>query len=207
MAGTLKLKLPPKNFNSLVLNIVQVQPNALCRVSRHDSNEPHYAISGDRRFDDIDPNVSDRFGTCYLGFEYAVAFAESVLHNAEPQKGVFHIPTAEVADRFLLSFKGSGKLKLANMTGTHLLRLGGNGELSGTPHYAKPQAWAKAVAGHPANVDGMIYMSRRINDRPAVVLFNRPAGTKPVITMDKAIRLYHHPDYSATIAALNVKLT
>jgi len=207
MAGTLKLKLPPKNFNSLLLDIVQVQPKALCRVSRHDSNEPHYAISGDRRLDDINPHVTDRFGTCYLGFEYAVAFAESVLHNAEPKAGAIHIPTAEVADRFMLSFKGSRKLKLANMTGTHLLRLGGNGELSGTSRYAKPQAWAKAVADHPANVDGMIYMSRRINDRPAVVLFNRSAGKKPVITMDKAIRLYYHPDYSATIAVLNVKLT
>lgn len=50
-------------------------------------------------------------------------------------------------------------------------------------------------------------MSRRVNDRPAVVLFNRPTGKKPAINMDKAIRLYHHPDYSQTVAALNVGLT
>jgi hypothetical protein len=205
MAGTLKLKLPPANFNTLPLTIVAIPPKALCRVSRYDSGEPHYGVSGECRFDDINPDVSARFGTCYLGFDYAVAFAESVLHNEEPKNGAFAIPTSEVADRFLLSFKGRGKLKLANMTGMPLLLLGGNGELSGTPKYARPQAWAAAVVNHPANVDGMIYMSRRVNDRPAVVLFDRPTGRKPVINIDKAIRLYHHPDYNQTIAALNVK--
>ena len=207
MAGTLALRPPPANFNTLALKIVHVPPKAICRVSRYDSGEPHYGVSGQCRFDDINPDASARFGTCYLGFDFAVAFAESVLHNEEPKNGAFNIPVAEVADRFLLSFRGRGQLRLATMTGLPLLRLGGNGELSGSPRYARPQAWAAAVVNHPANVDGMIYMSRRVNDRPAVVLFNRSIGKTPVIIMDKAIRLYHHPDYSQTVAALNVKLT
>ena len=98
-------------------------------------------------------------------------------------------------------------LKLSNMTGLPLLLLGANGELSGAPKYARPQAVAAALANHPAKVDGMIDMSRRVNDRPAVVLVSRPTGKQPAISMDKAIRLYHHPDYGQTIAALNVRLT
>lgn len=101
----------------------------------------------------------------------------------------------------------SQALKLANMTGLPLLLLGANGELSGAPKYARPQAGAAALASHPAKVDGMIDMSRRVNDRPAVVLVSRPTGKQPAITMDKAIRPYHHPDYGPTIAALNVRLT
>ena len=94
------------------------------------------------------------------------------------------------------------------MTGLRLLLLGANGELSGAPEYARPQAGAAALASHPAKIDGMIDMSRRVNDRPAVVLLSRPTGKKPAISMDKAVRLYHHhPDYGQTIAALNVRLT
>lgn len=208
MAGTSKLNPPSPTFSKLKLDVIEVSPRKLYRVSRYDSGEPHFGKSGSCRFDDAnpDPNLDNRYGTCYLGFNLMVAFAESVLHNAEPSNGRFDVPSSDIDTRFALSFKGS-KLKLAKIFGLSLFNMGGNGELSGTPDYALPQAWAAALVAHPANIDGLIYMSRRVNDQQAVVLFHRPGQKAPGLQMDEAIPLADHDDYSAVISALGVKVT
>lgn len=210
MAGTIQLQPPPVDIKSRNLDIVLVSPASLCRVSRHNTGEPHFGRTGDCRFDDAQPNVAKRFGTCYLGFNLIVAFAESVLHNLEPGANGFSVPTTEVSSRFALSFKASRKgasLTLAKLYGTALLRLGGNGELSGTPNYALPQAWATALVAHPAKIDGLIYMSRRVNDSLAVVLFERDPAKRPRIRMDQGVPLCHHADYLAAEKDLGVTLT
>lgn len=199
MAGTLCLQAPPPDIDRRTLDIVPVSPAALCRVSRRTTGEPHFGRSAACRFDD----AASRFGSCYLGFNLTVAFAESVLHDAEPEAHGFAVPASEISSRFALSFKGK-PLKLAKLYGTPLLRLGGNGEISGTPDYTLPQAWASALAAHPANIDGFLYMSRRVNDALAVVLFERPGGGKPDIRMDRAVPLHHHPDYLVTLRELGV---
>lgn len=62
---------------------------------------------------------------------------------------------------------------LANLTGIPLKTLGGHGSLSTIIPYDLPQRWAMAVHRHPQCVDGIYYMSRHLNDRPAVVVFER----------------------------------
>ena len=210
MAGTLQLKAPPTDINRRDLGITWVAPASLCRVSRYNTGEPHFGRTGDCRFDDAQPDVAKRFGTCYLGFNLTVAFAESVLHNLEPDADGFSVPTTEVSSRFALSFKAPRKgktLKLAQLYGTALLRLGGNGELSGTPTYTLPQAWAAALVAHPEKIDGFIYMSRRVNDSLAVVLFERDPAQRLGIRMDQDVPLHHHPDYLAAAKDLGVTLT
>lgn len=210
MAGTLELKAPPADINSRELDLALVAPASLCRVSRYNTGEPYFGRTGDCRFDDAQPDLARRFGTCYLGFNLTVAFAESVLHNLEAGADGFLIPTTEVSSRFALSFKAARKaatLKLANLYGTALLRLGGNGELSGTPHYALPQAWAAALVMHPEKVDGFIYMSRRVNDSLAVLLFERNPSQRLPIRIDRSVPLHHHPDYLASEKDLGVTLT
>ena len=151
-------------------------------------------------------NTEQRFGTCYLGFTLAVAFAETVLHNLEPDADGFSVPTSEVASRFVFSFKGKD-LHLAKLYGTALLRLGGNGEISGTPDYTLPQAWASALLTHPTNIDGIAYMSRRVNDALAVVLCQRDPATPVHIRKDKYVKLHRHVDYLAAVRDLAVTLT
>lgn len=210
MAGTLRLKAPPADINSRDLDITLVSPTSLCRVSRYNTGEPYFGRTGDCRFDDAQPDVTKRFGTCYLGFNLTVAFAESVLHNLEPDANGFSVPTTEVSSRFALSFKALRKgttLKLAKLYGTALLRLGGNGELSGTADYTLPQAWAAALVAHPAKIDGFIYMSRRVNDSLAAVLFERGPTKRLTIRMDQNVPLHHHPDYLAAEKDLGVTLT
>lgn len=201
MAGTIGLTDPSPAFNSLKLDILQVAPARLCRVSRRSINEPHFGRTGSCRFDD----PAKRYGTCYLGLSLLVAFAESVLHNAEPTHGGFDVPFSDIATRFALSFKGP-KLNLAQVHGAELMCMGGNGEVSGSPDYTLPQAWSAALEAHPAQVDGFIYMSRRINDAPAVVLFERTPGNGPAIQMTRALPLSDHKDYDAVVSALRVRL-
>ncbi len=88
-----------------------------------------------------------------------------------------------------------------------LLRLGGNGSLSGTSDYTLPQASATALVAHPDQIDGVLYMSRRINDALAVVLFERDPAASPPIRMDKFVPLVHHRDYLPAIQALGVSLS
>lgn len=202
--GASQLKPPGPDFPLIPLDIEMVSPVLLYRVSNYDTGEPFFGRSAGCRFDDANRVVAKRFGTCYLGLSLTVAFAESVLHDVEPTKGSFVIPEVEVARRFALNFTGPD-LKLANLTGPALLALGGNAELSGTADYALSQRWAQAVAAHPDEVDGFLYMSRRVNDSLAVVLFERDSASRPRLTMTTALPLAQHPDFAAAVRKLRVK--
>ena len=202
--GASKLKAPGADFATTPLDIVMVSPALLFRVSGHDTGEPYFGRSGANRFDDPSKVVAKRYGTCYMGLSLKVAFAESVLHDLEPTKGSFSLPAIEITRRFALTFKGP-ELRLANLTGSSLLVLNGNAELSGTSDYKVTQKWGRAVASHPANVDGFLYMSRRISDGLAVVLFQRHGSPAPDVTKDLSWQLDDHPLYMDTVKELRVK--
>lgn len=209
MAGTVLLQASPTDLNCRSLDIALVSPASSYRVSRYHSGEPHFGQSGSCRLDEAQPDTSKRFGTCYLGFDLTVAFAESVLHDLQPDAGGFQVPLTEVTSRFALSFKASKRgatRRLAKLYSTALLRLGGNDELSGTPDSTLLQAWATALVAHPDQIDGVLYMSRGIKDALAVVLFERGPAASPPIQMDKFVPLVHHRDYLPAIEALCVRL-
>ena len=101
-----------------------------------------------------------------------VAVGESILHDLMPQDGAYKIAAEELLTTYVHEFDGPD-LWLANLTGTHLNRLGGNGELSATPDYSIAQIWSGALYAHREGVDGFLYMSRLVNTEQAVVLFDR----------------------------------
>lgn len=85
-------------------------------------------------------------------------------------------------------------LRLANLTGTALMLLNGNGEISGTTNYTLTQKWSRAVYDHPQQVDGLLYMSRGVNDSVAVVLFERDPKKAAALKASTPVRLSEHPD-------------
>nr|WP_248287285.1 RES family NAD+ phosphorylase [Massilia antarctica] len=171
------------------------------RISGHNTGEPFFGRTAGCRFDD----PAKRFGTCDLGMDLQVAFAESVLHNLEPVGGRFLVPEPEISRRFALHFEGP-ELKLANLTGSSLLLSGGNGELTGTSDHSLPQQWAKAVEAHPERVDGLIYISRRVSGSLAVVLFERDRAKPISMTMASAVPLHEHIDFAKTLCAFNIDI-
>ena len=163
---------PPRQFHKLALQTVTINPAQLFRVSRHDCDEPYFGRSGVNRFDDTSSPKYRRMGTCYFGLSLTVATAETILHDEMPTHGKFDIAVQEFENRFLVTFGGSN-LVLADLTGPALKALAGDGSMSTIMPPTLPQQWSRAILAHPQDLDGILYMSRHINDDKAVVLFER----------------------------------
>lgn len=145
---------------------------SLKRIGRRNTGEPYFGRHAANRFDD----PSKCFGACYCGLQLDTAIAESVLHDALPEKGHFRIRQEEIETRYLVTFAAGadrGILRLADLTGQHLKRIGGNNSLSAEHPYDVTQQWAAAVHEHPANVDDFLFVSKQLNDKRAAVLFDR----------------------------------
>lgn len=198
------LRPPGSGFSKIPLDIELLDPALLYRVSRHTSGEPFFGRSRGNRFDDPTWRRANRFGTCYLGLDLTVAMAESLLHDVEPTNGRFEVPFSEIELRHVFRFRGP-VLRVANLTGTSLFVLGGNGELSGTTDYKLTQKWAHAIFAHPDKVDGFLYMSRRVNDSLAVVLFERDKAAPLNLTAAPPIKLDVHRGFSKSGKALRLR--
>ncbi|QEI07717.1 RES family NAD+ phosphorylase [Pigmentiphaga aceris] len=195
-----RLGLPDPALQDVDLDIALIDPATLFRVSGHATGEPYFGRSGGNRFDDAEK----QYGTCYVALSLVTALAESLLHDLTPRAGQYRISAEDIERRFVHSFEGPA-LRLANLTGASLNRLGGHGELSGTPSYEIPQAWSKAIFDHAAGVDGFIYMSRLMNTEKAMVLFQR--GNSLALRAKPPSALTRHPDYQDAELTLAITLT
>lgn len=166
------LKPPPPNLSSTPLTTKTISASSLYRVSRYTSGEPFFGRTALNRFDDRSRPKKGRFGTCYCGLDLETAVAETILHDLMPVNGRFSVPFNEFESRQLVRFSGAS-LVLANLTGASLKTLVGDGALSTITPYDLPQQWGMAIYRHPQRVDGLLYMSRHLNDRQAVVVFSR----------------------------------
>lgn len=162
---------PPNDFHKLNLRIKQVLPSKLYRSGPRDSGEPFFGRTAANRFDAPDK----AYGTCYLGLDLHTALAETLLHDLRPVGGRFLVAAVQFASRWIVRFENvdDQRLNLADLTGIGLLRAGGHAALSGVVPYDVPQQWSHQVHTHPAGFDGIHYLSRKLNDRPAVVLFDK----------------------------------
>ncbi|CAG9252070.1 RES domain-containing protein [Paraburkholderia unamae] len=140
----------------------------LVRISSYDSNEPHFGRTASHRFDD----PKREYGTSYFGLNLATAVAESLLHDIEPVGTRYRVAADEVKRRFIHTFEGMD-LTLADLTGQCMNVLGAHAGLFGTANYSIPMRWSRAIYTHPADVDGILYVSRMMAPNLAVVLFDR----------------------------------
>lgn len=163
------LATPPLDFDTIGLKVKEVSPRKLKRISRHDSGEPYFGRWASSRFDSPDK----KFGTCYCGQTLAATIAETILHDEIPVGGAFRIREEEFEKRFLVTYDGGHPLRLADLTGASLKRLGGDNNLSAETPYTVTQQWGAAVHGHPERVDGLLFVSKNLNDQQVVVVFDR----------------------------------
>ncbi len=168
----MSLQPPPTDFPDLPLRVKNIAVTSLMRIGRRDTGEPYFGKHAAYRFDDPDK----RFGTCYCGRQLDTAIAEALLHDELPEKGLFKVRQEEFDERFLVTFAAGhdkGMLHLADLTGSNLKRLGGDHSLSAEHPYDVTQQWGAAVNAHPAHVDGFLFVSRQLNNKQAVVVFDR----------------------------------
>lgn len=148
----------------------------LYRISRHDTGEPFFGRSGVNRFDDPDRS----YGTCYCGFNLQT----------------------DLDARFLVRFTG-GDLNMAVLYGAQVKTLVGEGSISTVVPYDLPQKWSAALHGHPASFDGILYMSRQVNDQKAAVIFQR---AKKKFTGFDARPLTENRGFGKVRAALGIQV-
>lgn len=168
----MSLLAPPRGLHRRTLETVEVEASSLLRVSRFGSGEPHFGRTRGNRFDDPERVPGRRYGTCYFGFELVTALAETVLHDELPRGGHYRVAATELSSRHVVHLSGD-RLVLADLTGLALKTMVGDGSLSTVLDHSLPQKWSRQLHGHPAQVDGLLYVSRHLNDRHACVLFDR----------------------------------
>jgi hypothetical protein len=198
-----KIALPSKEVSAGILTAVTIEPSELVRISGSTTGEPFFGASGKNRFDapgclSIPP--APEFKTSYFGFSLEVAFAETVLHDEVAENGQFRIAPGTLASKYVITFKGK-TLKVADLTGAPLKRIGGHADLTGTDNYDVTQQWSLAVYSNQGTFDGFIYMSRHLNTEKALILFDRASAK---IQMKKAISLLSVPEFAETTKLFSI---
>lgn len=168
--------LPPPDFDKRDLPVVALalDVDPLYRIHRT-VRDPvffnHPSVTGATyRFDSPD----NAYGVLYAAETLEVCLQETLIRDTfHGQALPFLIDEQEVAVRaFSRLCTESGKpLILADLT-AGLTWLGGDARIWTTADYTGPNQWSKAVHDHPANIDGMLFISR-FSQQPAIAIFNR----------------------------------
>jgi RES domain-containing protein len=120
---------------------------------------------GDNRFD----APAGEFGVLYVGRDAHCAFVETFLHAT----GVRFVTTAELSRRTLSVVEARRPLRLVDLRGRGLARMGADGALTAGTDYALTQKWSKAIHDHPRQPDGILYRARHDPSRSAAAIFER----------------------------------
>lgn len=199
--------LPPADFAARPLSVRILDAARIVRISRVAvAGEPLFGRSGTNRFDDPAPEEASRYGVFYGALDLVTAFGETVLHENETESlatpaGVL-LSATSLAGRRVLAFRGK-PLRLARLYGRCLKALGGSGGIAKVIPYDVPQRWSEAAFRHPQVVDGFLYMSRNVDDRLAVAVFDRAS---PRLALRKAVELRWHPDLARVLRAFRLTL-
>ncbi|WP_048707559.1 RES family NAD+ phosphorylase [Microvirga massiliensis] len=156
---------PPADFAARDLPIETVPASTtFVRIHRSSLAALYFGTSGDNRFDDPEGH----YGVCYAARSLAGAFVETCLREV----GVTLVPLSRLAERSATELVATAELRLVELHGPGLARVGATAAVSsGT--YDISQPWSRAIHGHPANVDGIVYRSNHDNGELCVALFDR----------------------------------
>lgn len=166
---------PPHDLASRELPIL-VRNQRWYRMYRPSREPVYYGKTGRNRFDA--PN--EEFGVLYIGEDPFCTFVES-----------FELPTvfkpmtpAILATRRLCILEFSRPLRLVDLTGSGLARLGADARLIAADHDIA-QRWSRALWQHPSVPDGLLYRARHDPSRNSVALFDRvtPASVHELGTL------------------------
>lgn len=111
------------------------------------------------------------YGILYLGCDWHCAFIETFGQAT----GVRVVTLKALADRRLSTVAASRPLRLVDLTGPGLARLGADERLC-AGDYAVAQRWSAALWAHPGRPDGLYYRARHDPSRYCVAVYDRVQG-------------------------------
>lgn len=163
---------PPVDLHARALPLT-VARGPWARAYRLERDPRYFGRGGDQRFDD----PARTFGVCYCGDGPACAFIETL--PAVVTLGTRSFLAVRAA---ALQARGwatvalrdpAAPLRLVDLTGPGLARLGAEAALSSCPEYAVPQRWSRALWSHPEAPDGLLYRARHDPSLVSLALFDR----------------------------------
>ena len=158
--------LPPDDFNQLSLPVSIVKTRDYYRLNSSSfSTAIYFDKSGAGRFDE--PQQS--YGICYTGETLEAAFIECFGREL----GVRFVSQELLRSRNLFLISNNKDLKLVDLFGSGLAKLGADSRLTGGDDYGMSRAWAEAIYHHSEQVDGIRYYSRHDNTQLCCGLFDR----------------------------------
>ena len=162
---------PRPNFARRKLVLANVPAGSTWRrlyESRHP--DPLGYGPGLSRFSDP---TGQAFGLVYLGSSAKVAFVETILRDSADGRGDdCVIDLAEIEKRSIATIQPIIDLRLINLTGDGLLKLGVPSDVVGARDQALAQQWSVALHDHPDQPDGILYPSR-LNEERCIALYDR----------------------------------
>lgn len=184
------------------LDFCQVDVAGLLRLSLQPGTEPWWGATGRYRFDD----PARVFGVTYAADTLAVAICETILHTVgDHRAGQWWLDRSTVARRAIVHYVHPTQthLRLVDLSGMALKRLGLDNDVSASDDYAPTQQLSGAIHAQVPEADGIRYVSKQLNTQLAVALFERsgvraaPGGAMPLLD---------HPETAALLARLRVQL-
>jgi len=170
------LPKPEPGFEARV-SLVEASTEHMWRLSRFPDTEPFYGVSAGYRFDDPrGAAAAATYGVLYVADMPETAFCESIIHgSALYRSGFYEVPAFKAAERTLVGFRHPVRstLRLVDLTGDALKRLGLTNDISSSDDYAGPQAWSRAIHEAIPKADGIRYVSRQRNSNHCYALFDR----------------------------------
>mgnify|MGYP003476636408 FL=1 len=155
---------PPLDFERQVLPVT-LESGLFYRLNPAGyASAIYYDASGCGRFD-----IKGQLGVLYLGKTIEAAFIETCGRNL----GQRFVSRDMIKTRSLFAIESDRPLKLLQLYGAGLAKLGVDSELSSGRKYRLPRLWCEAIYSHPQQVDGIYYMSRHDNTQLCCGLFDR----------------------------------
>lgn len=96
--------------------------------------------------------------------------------------GMSAVALAGIAERRLARVVASRALRLVNLTGPGLARLGADGRLF-TGDYRVAQRWSLAFHEHPDRADGLLYPSRHDPSRTCIAVYERAQADVQIVPL------------------------
>jgi RES domain len=121
------------------------------------------------RFDSPDGG----YRVCYLGLNEEAAFIEGVIHAAIPRR---IISQARLAARAISVIHVQQDIRAVRLYGRHMVGNGATATVAhGDDYSGLSHPWSKAIHGHSATADGILYMAKHDDSVMALALFDRAA--------------------------------
>ncbi len=158
---------PASDFATLDLPIVDADKR-WCRIHRRKLAPIFFGRTRSNRFD----APKGEFGVLYVADDFHGAFIETFGRET----GIRTVMRKELQLRHLCLVSTSRPLRLVDLTGEGLARIGADAALTNGLNYKLAHRWALAIHEHPATVDGILYRARHDPARPCVAIFERAAG-------------------------------